>query len=395
MVNIFRSIGRIASQAARAIKPKRLHGPKYGAKHFMKKHGFKAAILTGGVALGSGADTLIELAKGKPEEQPPIIMLGGELSEHRVNKDSWNLLRFDTDNENFSEEERIVDMQATDAPSMAAHNDELDHGRTHGGHHHGDPDFVARMKAAFILLIIIALICCLLKMGKTVGKWLRNCRRKRRNRVDIRELPRLEIIQDGRQRQVQSLPQRIPHADPSPTNSNCPSYGTAMATAPITGMAFYEEMTAVQEALKLAKTLAVNPTPRPDPSSSNGIPDMETVLRNLEKNTQSHPRDVASFPQTQGPLPQDTAQVPTAQQPSSTAQTPASRPTYPPPACPQSPASPVQSAQASSPTCPPPASPQSPASPVQATQAARSPNPQEPADNLMTASLARLRNSIK
>ena len=213
--------------------------------------------------------------------------------------------------------------------------------------------------------------------------------------MDLRELPRLEIVQDGWQRQVQSLPQRIPHADPSPTNSNCPSYGTAMATAPITGMAFYEEMTAVQEALKLAKTRAVNPTPRPNPSSSNGVPDMEEVLQDLEGNTQSNLQDVARPPQSQGPLSQETAQVPTAQQPTSTAQTTASCMTYPPPASPQSPASPVQSAQAASPTCPPPACPQSPATPVQATQAARSPHPQEPAGNLMAASLAHLRNSNK
>ncbi len=135
MVNIFRTLGRLISKGARAIKPARLHGPKHGAKQYFKKHGMKAAILTGGVALGAGSDALIEAARGRPEE-PPIIMLGGELSENRINDDSWNLLRFDTNNENFSEEERITNIQTTIAPSMAAHNDELDHGRTHGGHHH-------------------------------------------------------------------------------------------------------------------------------------------------------------------------------------------------------------------------------------------------------------------
>ena len=198
MVNIFRSLGRAASKAARAIKPRRLHGPKHGAKVFLKKHAKLAAFLTGGVALGAGADGLIELAKGKPEEQPPIIMLGGELSEHRVNDDSWNLLRFDTDNENFSEEERVVDMQATDPTTTADHDDALDLGRAHVAHH-GDHhrDFVTKIKAAFIFITIIILICCLLKMGKTVRKWLKKCYRKRKNRVDLTDLPRLEVVQDG------------------------------------------------------------------------------------------------------------------------------------------------------------------------------------------------------
>ena len=205
-----------------------------------------------------------------------------------------------------------------------------------------------------------------------VGKMMRTCYNKRRTRLELRELPRLEVVHDGWQRQVQSLPQRIPHANPSPTNSSCPSYGTAVATAPTTGQAFYEEMTAAQAAMKLAKTLAVNPVPRPHPSSSNGIPDMEAVLQNLEENIQSNLQDAARPPQAQVPPQQDTAQIPTAQQPTSAAQAPVPRP-----------------------TSSTPASPQSPASPVQATQAARSPDLQEPADSMMNASLARLRNSIK
>ena len=311
MVNIFRSLGRIAGQAARAIKPKRLHGPKHGAKHFFKKHGMKAAILTGGVALGAGSDAVIEAVRGRPEE-PPLIMQGGQLAENRINDDSWNFLRFDTNNENFAEEEKIIELQTMEiVPNMAAHSDDLAHVHAHvsgGGHHHGDSDFIARMKAAFLLLIIVFLICFLLKVGRMVGKMMRTCYNKRRTRLELRELPRLEVVHDGWQRQVQ----RIPHADPSPTNSSCPSYGTAVATAPTTGQAFYEEMTAAQAAMKLAKTLAVNPVPRPHPSSSNGIPDMETVLQNLEENIQSNLQDAARPPQAQVPPQQDTAQTPTA-----------------------------------------------------------------------------------
>ena len=71
MVNFFKSIGRAASKAARAIKPRRLHGPKHGAKEFLKKHAKLAALLTAGVGVGAGADGLIGLAKGRPEEEPP------------------------------------------------------------------------------------------------------------------------------------------------------------------------------------------------------------------------------------------------------------------------------------------------------------------------------------
>ena len=115
-MNIFRSLGRAASKAARAIKPKRIHGPKHGAKAFLKKHAKLAAILGAGVGVGAGAEGLIELAKGKSEEEPPIIMLGGELSEHKTTDDSWNFLRFDTENDNFSEEKTILDIQTTDPP---------------------------------------------------------------------------------------------------------------------------------------------------------------------------------------------------------------------------------------------------------------------------------------
>ena len=160
-----------------------------------------------------------------------------------------------------------------------------------------------------------------------------------------------------------------------------------MATAPITGMAFYDEMTAVQEALKLAnKTLAVSPTPRPDHSSSNGLPDMETVLRNLEENTQSHPRDVASLTQANPRSPASPIQP--AQAPN---------PADPPQASPRTPASPTQPAQAPNPADPPQANPENltcptPASAFSTVQAAK---PQEPANGLMAASLARLRKSNK
>merc|ERR1712030_305990 len=96
------------------------------------------------------------------------------------------------------------------------------------------------------------------------------------------------------------------------SSGHCPYYRAGI----------YEEMTAVQAAMKLAKTLAVNPVPRPHPSSSNGIPDMETVLQNLEENIQSNLQDAARPPQAQVPPQQDTAQIPAAQRPVSADQAP-------------------------------------------------------------------------
>ena len=193
-MNIFKSLGRAASKAARAIKPKRLHGPRHGAKEFLKKHAKLAAILTAGVGLGAGADGLIELAKGKPEEEAPIIMLGGELSEHKTTDDSWNFLHFDIENDNFSEEKTILDIQNTDPNSTADHNDALDFGRAHASHHenhHGE--FLTKVKAALLFITVIIIILCLLKLRKTVRKWMKMCFKKKKDKVD---LPRLDIIQD-------------------------------------------------------------------------------------------------------------------------------------------------------------------------------------------------------
>ena len=215
-------------------------------------------------------------------------------------------------------------MQTTDPPTMAAHSDTLDHSLTHVIHHRDHQvEFLPKLKAAFLLLTIVALICCLLKLGQTVGKWLRRWYRRRRDSINLRDLPRLEAVQHVRRRQVRSVPQRVPQQPPSPTNSSCPSYGTAMATAsaPISGMAFHNEMMAIQETLR--KTQAVNPTPRPGHTSDSEPVSMETVLRNLE----SHPDQPT---QTQDP-----SSPPLADPGSWPSPAPASRPPYPPPSRPQ------------------------------------------------------------
>ena len=112
MVNLFRKLGRLASHTARALKPKRLHGPRHGPGYYFRKHGMKAAILGGGVALGAGYDAMIEAVRGGPAEAP-LLMEGGQLAENRIDDSSWNFLRFDTNNENFAEEEKIIDLQTT------------------------------------------------------------------------------------------------------------------------------------------------------------------------------------------------------------------------------------------------------------------------------------------
>ena len=45
-------------------------------------------------------------------------------------------------------------------------------------------------------------------------------------------------------------------------------------------MALIEEMAAAQQALKMARTMPVSPSPRP--SGSREIPDMETAMHNLD-----------------------------------------------------------------------------------------------------------------
>ena len=99
MVNIFRRAGRLASRAGRLLKP---HGPRHGAPHYLRKHGMTAALVTGGVALGTGGDVLIDALKSG-EDEPPILMQGGQLAENRISDSSWNLFKIDTTNENFAE----------------------------------------------------------------------------------------------------------------------------------------------------------------------------------------------------------------------------------------------------------------------------------------------------
>ena len=193
-MNIFRSLGRVASQAAKAIKPKRLSGPKYGIqnglKHLTKKHGLKAVLLTSGVALGSGADALVDLAKGQPGEQPPVILIGGKLSDQIMKNNPWNISRFDRGNQDSSKEKGTTSMQTTDPPTMAAHSDTLDHGLTHVIHHRDQQvEFLSKIKAAFLLLTIVAIVYCLIKLGRTMGKWLRRWCRRRRDSIDLRDLP--------------------------------------------------------------------------------------------------------------------------------------------------------------------------------------------------------------
>ena len=230
------------------------------------------------------------------------------------------------------------------------------------------------MKAAFLLLTIAFLIYCILR----VARMLKTCYNKRRTRAEMRDLPRLEVTNNGWQRRVQNLPPRVPPADPSPTPSSCPSYHTATAPMP-TGLALYEEMAAAQVAMKLAKTMAVNPVPRPHPSSSNGVPDMETVMQNMEEHVQtdmlSNLQDTAQPPVAQGPPSQDTVQPSAAQRPASAAQAPASAAQAPASAA-QAPASAAQA-------------------PASAAQAVRAADLQEPADSPMNASLARMRKTIQ
>ena len=104
----------------------------------------KAALVGGGVALGAGSDVLLEAIRGG-EEEPPLLMEGGQLAENRIDDESWNLFKFDTTNENFAEEEKIMDLQTTERtiPDMAAHNDLAHiHGHISSGHHRGDTDFI-------------------------------------------------------------------------------------------------------------------------------------------------------------------------------------------------------------------------------------------------------------
>ena len=101
MVNLFRKLGRVASRTARLLKPKRLHGPRHGAPHYFRKHGMEASLVGGGVTLGAGSDVILEAIRGG-EEEPPLLMEGGQLAENRINDESWNLFKFDTTNENFA-----------------------------------------------------------------------------------------------------------------------------------------------------------------------------------------------------------------------------------------------------------------------------------------------------
>ena len=298
-MNIFRSLGRAASKAARAIKPKRIHGPKHGAKAFLKKHAKLAAILGAGVGVGAGAEGLIELAKGKSEEEPPIIMLGGELSEHKTTDDSWNFLRFDTENDNFSEEKTILDIQTTDPNTTADHNDSIGFERAHASHHgnhHGE--FFTRMKTIFIVISVIILIMFLLKMRVEVRKWLKWCFK---GKEDKAEPLRLEITQDEWQSHTKGLPQGISQAETSFVNGSFlangyPPYNPMMATAPNTGTTFYDKMTILQDALKLSnKTQAIYPTSPPGHAPNSSLAPVHTVPRYSEENVRTHAQELSSL----------------------------------------------------------------------------------------------------
>merc|ERR1712237_162432 len=126
-MNIFRSVGKLAGQAARSLKPKRFSAPTIGLRHLARKHGLKATLLTGGVALGSGTSTLVELAKGPSNEQPPIILIGGKLSDQIMENSPWNMSHFNKGNQIVPENE------TTDSPTMSAHSDTQDHGLAHHG----------------------------------------------------------------------------------------------------------------------------------------------------------------------------------------------------------------------------------------------------------------------
>ena len=312
-MKIFRSIGKLAGQAARSLKPKRLSVPTIGLRHLARKHGLKATLLTGGVAVGSGTSTLVELAKGPANEQPPIILIGNKLSDQIMENNPWNMSHFNKGNQIVPENE------TTDSPTMSAHSDTQDHGQAHHGHHEVDFLFLSKIKAALILLTMVALICGLIKLGRIVGKWMKRWYRIRRDRTSLRDIPRLEAIQHVRRRQARDVPQQVYQQTPSP----CPSYGTAMAaaSAPIPGMAFHDEMMAAQETLR--KTQAVNPTPRSDYTADNEPASMEAVLRDLE----SHPDQPAQTQDPSDPLPANHGNWPSP--------TSSSRPPYPPPSRPQ------------------------------------------------------------
>merc|ERR1712237_68621 len=121
-MNIFRSVGKLAGQAARSLKPKRFSAPTIGLRHLARKHGLKATLLTGGVAVGSGTSTLVELAKGPANDQPPIILIGSKLSDQIMENNPWNMSHFNKGNQNVPETEEIINMQTTDSPTMSAHS---------------------------------------------------------------------------------------------------------------------------------------------------------------------------------------------------------------------------------------------------------------------------------
>ena len=255
------------------------------------------------------------------------------MAENRIADSSWNLFKITTNNENF--DETNVDVEAPeDIPEAATPH--IDHGHDLNGHlasgHHSD--FYLKARAALIIILIMGIVYCVLKLSK----FCRHCFASRRQRLEMMQgLPRLEVTAPRRgfwQRRVQDLPPIPPTqgTEPSPSPSSCPSYDTA--TAPMTpglSMALIQEMAAAQQALKMARTMTVSPSPRP--SGSREIPDMETTMHNLE----------ASIP---------TAQTsPPAYTPPATQAIPDLAPASPPLAsCPRPTAELVQEAAASNPT---------------------------------------------
>ena len=85
MVNIFSKIGRVASRAGKALKPR---GPRHGGKHYLRKHSLNAGLVGGGVALGAGSDLIIDAIRGGEDISPPIYMEGGEDAVNTISDSS-------------------------------------------------------------------------------------------------------------------------------------------------------------------------------------------------------------------------------------------------------------------------------------------------------------------
>ena len=277
---------------------------------------------------------------------------------------------------------------------------------------------------------------------------MKMCFKKKKDKVD---LPRLDIVQDEWQSHTRGLPQGIPQAETSFINgsfvtTSCPPYNPMTATAPNTGSAFFNKMTALQEALKSSdKTQAVWPIPRTGHAPSSSLAPVHTVLRYPEEDVHARAQELSNLlttPWTPA-SPDQSAQPPSPSPSPSPSQGDPPQPTQESRSCPTpaprlslpsaQPQAPIMALRLPNPfpvyTLAPGPSSQSPltqdptptaqssqmpsqmpdpaglpqtdqgavASPTPASTStkARATKPQAPANGLMAASLARLRKSNK